>query len=285
MKWLLNFKKETCTRRNLKQAKPHKLKASRNLELSPLFFFLLIFLSLMQVGLSIPFKRNEYAFLRMIQSQLNEITIKIEGTGEQQILGGNYSFCPNSITLNGNPVTINSANCSLINIPTGGSETNTVKMTWNDKLYSLHGMFENLTNIVEVDLSKFDSSLVQHMTQMFWNCISLTSINFENFNTSLVEDMHLLFGSCENMTEFDLSSFDTSRVRTMYFMFASCAKVTSLNLAHFNTSNVETMEAMFYETWALESLDISNFDTSKVYHILKLQMSKLWNICSIFVLI
>ena len=82
MKWLLNFKKETCTRRNLKQAKPHKLKASRNLELSPLFFFLLIFLSLMQVGLSIPFKRNEYAFLRMIQYQLNEITIKIEGTGE-----------------------------------------------------------------------------------------------------------------------------------------------------------------------------------------------------------
>ena len=241
MKWLLNFKKETCTRRNLKQAKPHKLKASRNLELSPLFYFILIFLPLVQLGLSAPLIRNEYVPLRMIQSLSNEITIKIEGTGEQLILSTNYSFCPNSIALNGNPVTINSVNCSLINIPTGGSETNTVKMTWDDKLYSLHSMFENLTNLVEVDLSKFDSSSVKHMTQMFWNCVSLTSINFANFDTSLVEDMHLLFGSCEVLPKLDLSSFDTSRVTTMYFMFASCFKLTSLNLAHFNTSNVETM--------------------------------------------
>ena len=40
-------------------------------------------------------------------------------------------------------------------------------------------MFNGLTNIIEVDLSKFDASLVINMYTMFCDCSSLKSINLE----------------------------------------------------------------------------------------------------------
>ena len=192
MKWLLKFKEETYSQRNSKKKQPNEVKRLKNLELFSLFYFVLISFSLIQLGFNIPMKRKEGTPFPM-QSYSNEITIKLEGIGEQYILGQNFSLCPDSIILNGQSITVKEFNCSFIDIPDTAPPISTIQLIWNEKIYSLHGMFENLSNLVEVDLSKFDSSLVRHMTQMFWNCISLTSINFQNFNTSLVEDMHLLF--------------------------------------------------------------------------------------------
>ena len=128
-----------------------------------------------------------------MKSHSNEITIKIQGTGDQYVVYEYFYKCPDSIYLN--TVLTNSigSNCKIINIPTEGETTNTVKLVWNDKLQSLHSMFENLNHLKEADLSHFDSSQVSHMTDMFYNCTSVTSINFSNFNTSLVEDMRALF--------------------------------------------------------------------------------------------
>ena len=125
-------------------------------------------------------------------------------------------------------------NCKIINIPADGETINTVKLVWNEKLFSLHGMFTNFNHLKEADLSNFDSSSVSHMTDMFYNCPSVTSINFSNFNTSLVEDMRSLFYECESLTELDLSSFDTSKVKTMYFTFKGCRNLRTLNIASFN---------------------------------------------------
>ena len=263
MKYLPNLKAKTYPPKVLKKKKSYGTKSPRNLELSSLVYFVLIFFSILELGLNTPVYRKKGVQIP-IQSNQNEITMIISGTGEQPILGYNYSFCPNKIYLDGNEITINQNNCSLINIPEGGSERKTVKLMWDNNLGSLHGMFERMTNLLEVDFSNFDSSSAVHMTQMFLNCTKLTSINFANFRTSLVEDMHLTFGDCQSLEELDLSSFDTSKVTTMYFMFAGCNKLKSLNLENFNTAQVETMEAMFYNLTSLESVNIRNFDTSKV---------------------
>ena len=152
MKCLLKWKEEANTRKISEKKKSFKVKAMKNLNLFPLFYIILIIFSLMQLGLNISINRRENALFHKMQSQLNEITIKIDGTGDQYILGGNYSFCPDSIELNGQAITVNSINCSVINIPDEENVVNRIKMAWNDKLYSLHGMFENLTNLVEVAL-------------------------------------------------------------------------------------------------------------------------------------
>ena len=92
MKWLLKSKEEANIRKISEKKKSFKVKSMKNLNLFPLFYIILIFFSLMQLGLNISIYRRENALFHKMQSQLNEITIKIDGTGDQYILRGNYSF-------------------------------------------------------------------------------------------------------------------------------------------------------------------------------------------------
>ncbi len=125
-------------------------------------------------------------------------------------------------------------------------------------------LFENCTNLVDIDLSGFDTNNVTSMESMFSGCSSLQNINLDNFNTENVTDMFGMFSNCHRLENLDLSSFDTSNVTTMIGMFCNCGSLTSLDLSHFDTSNVITMESMLSGCGSLTSLDLSHFNTSKV---------------------
>ena len=224
-----------------------KLKSKKySKSIIPIFYFTLIILSKI-----------------LIISTSNEIIIKISGTGEQSLLSENFYPCPSSIYLNNQPVDINSTNCKKINIPEGVL-SNTIKIEFNGIVTSLKEIFSNLQNLIEVDLSNFDSSSVIDMKDMFFNCNSLTSINLSNLKTNSVQIMQGMFYSCSSLKELDLSSFDTSKVRSMAYMFRFCKNLISLNISSFKTSNVELMISMFRNLESLENLDLSHFDTSKV---------------------
>ena len=122
---------------------------------------------------------------------------------------------------------------------------------------------QKIKNILEIDLSNFDTSEVTDMHNMFYGTSNLTTLNVSNFDTSKVTDMGLMFYGMSNLTTLDLSNFDTSKVTNMGNMFSSMTNLTSLNLSSFNTSKVTDMGFMFYGIPNLTSLDLSNFDTSK----------------------
>ena len=122
---------------------------------------------------------------------------------------------------------------------------------------------QKIKNILEIDLSNFDTSKVTDMHNMFYGTSNLTTLNVSHFDTSKVTDMSLMFYGMSNLTTLDLSNFDTSKVTDMGNMFASMTNLTSLNLSSFNTSKVTDMGFMFYGIPNLTSLDLSNFDTSK----------------------
>ena len=155
-------------------------------------YFLHIILQLNQVALNLSFPEKENSQFQM-KSYSNEITIKIQGSGNQYVVYERFYKCPDYIYLNSFLTSSIEGNCKIISIPAHGEIINTVKLVWNDKLHSLNGMFMNFNHLKEADLSNFDSSLVSHMTAMFYNCPSVTSIDFSHFNSPLVEDMHLLF--------------------------------------------------------------------------------------------
>ena len=121
-----------------------------------------------------------------------------------------------------------------------------------------------IKNILELDLSNFDTSKVTDMDSMFFDLRNITSLNLSNFDTSKVTDMHYMFFDMSNLTTLDLSNFDTSKVTLMYQMFDRASSLTSLNLSNFNTSKVIGMSGMFAGMSNLTSLNISNFNTSKV---------------------
>ena len=187
----------------------------------------------------------------------NEITIIIKGTGEQRILV-DKTVIPNQIYLNNISLPVNRI---LYNLTL---EINTIRMIWETPFSDCNSMFYYLGNIIEIDLSNFDSSQVTDMAGMFHGCHSLTSINFSNMNTTLVTSFQYMFFECYNIKALDLRSFDTSSVTTMFQMFYQCYSIQSIDLSSFNTPSLTTMFQMFYECYSLESLDLSSFNTSSV---------------------
>ena len=123
---------------------------------------------------------------------------------------------------------------------------------------------QKIKNILDLDLSNFDTSKVTNMSYMFFSMSNLTSLNLSNFDTSKVTNMVDMFASIRNLTTLDLSNFDTSRVTNMSAMFSGMSSLTTLNLSNFDTSNVTNMYCMFSGMSNLTTLNLSSFDTSKV---------------------
>ena len=100
-------------------------------------YFLQIILQLIQFGLNLSLSKKECFHFQM-KSQSNEIIIKIEGTGDQYVVYEQFYKCPDYIYLNMDLTISIEGNCKIINIPADGETINTVKLVWNEKLYSLH---------------------------------------------------------------------------------------------------------------------------------------------------
>jgi len=115
-----------------------------------------------------------------------------------------------------------------------------------------------------LNLSSFDTSKVEDMSEMFAKTKNLTSVNLSSFNTSNVKDMKNMFRYASAVTNLDLSSFDTREVTNMRSMFAHMKALTNLNISSFRTPKVTDMSGMFLNMEKITSLDLSRFDTSKV---------------------
>ena len=132
------------------------------------------------------------------------------------------------------------------------------------KVTDMSLMFSGMRNLTTINLSSFDTSQVTDMRHMFDNMSNLTSLDLSNFDTSQVTDMRYMFNNMSNLTSLDLSKFDTSKVTNMLAMFANITNLTTLNLSNFDTSKVTNMNSMFHGMSNLTTLNLSNFDTSKV---------------------
>ncbi len=154
-----------------------------------------------------------------------------------------------------------------------GSSSGQIKLNANSRY-----LFANLTNAIEIDLSKLETSKVTNMSYMFSNCNNLANLDISNFDTSKVTSMQMMFAYCYKVLNLDVSNFNTSKVTDMSGMFDGCKNITSLNLSNFNTSSVIDMNSMFTACFSLTTLDLSNFDTSKV-----ISMYQMFRNCSTLV--
>ena len=127
----------------------------------------------------------------------------------------------------------------------------------------MYGMFYGMSNLTTLNLSSFDTSKVTNMGSMFYGMSRLAILDLSNFNTSKVTNMSSMFFGIA-ITTLNLSSFDTSQVTDMSNMFKYVYNLTTLNLSNFDTSQVTNMSEMFKNMYNLTTLDLSNFNTSKV---------------------
>ena len=148
------------------------------------------------------------------------------------------------------------------------------------KVTDMKWMFYGESNLTSLDLSKFKTSRVTNMDYMFSGISNLITIDLSSFDTSKVTDMSGMFYDMSNLTTLDLSTFDTSQVTDMDYMFTGMHNVTALNISNFNTSNVRYMNHMFYGMSSITSLNLSNFNTSKVIN-MKAMFCKIDNLISL----
>ena len=142
-----------------------------------------------------------------------------------------------------------------------------IKIKFNIKIKDCSYMFYGCSNLINIDLSSFDTSNVNNMSHMFDKCYNLTNLDLSSFDTKNVTDMSFMFSVCSNLTSVNLSSFDTKNVTNMSSMFSVCSNLTSLNLSSFDTKNVTDMNSMFYYCSNITDIDISSFDTENVTNI------------------
>ena len=132
------------------------------------------------------------------------------------------------------------------------------------KATNMETMFSRMSNLTTLNLSNFDTSKVTSMIGMFFDTHELTSLNVSNFDTSNVTDMSRMFGALSSLTSLNVSNFDTSQVTNMSYMFDSVSNLLTLNVSNFDTSKVTNMSNMFSRMSNLTTLNVSNFDTSQV---------------------
>ena len=136
---------------------------------------------------------------------VNEITLKVKGTGIQNILFdlaiNNYDHIPCPSKRYVDDVVQNRNPCYQVNVNKLGS---IIKLEWDKPLNSTYALFRECENITEINLTNFDTSLVIDMSNMFSYCHSLISIDVSNLNTAKVNKMKSMFQYCNLLTSLNL---------------------------------------------------------------------------------
>ena len=206
------------------------LKRKKNYQII-LYIFLFIILSL--------FKESSEYFLNYLYKE-SIVKLVLKPGNNQNILSSSYSgTLPNKIIVNGkeqNPIS------KIVSNNLYSSNNNNITLIWTDSLSSCANMFNSMTNIISIDMSKFDFSNVNSMAYMFNGCTSLKYLNLDNIKTSSVTAMYNLFTDCSSLTYLNLYSLDTSNVQCLCGIFSGCSSLLYLNMI-----NVKDPKSCVYE--------------------------------------
>ena len=223
-----------------------------------IFFYLLM---ITNVFILISAKSNNSRLLNQLDEQrIPNITLKVKGKGIKKAFSDIDSFerdfYPKEVYINGElqPLVNYSYYFNLTE--------NNVELIWDNIIIQTDYMFYECYDIIEIDFSNFNTSMVANMSYMFGNCYSLTSINLKNFDITSTIYINSMFENCTSLISLDLSCFDASNVLLMDRMFYNCSSLENLNLTHFKTSKVTDIQYLFTHCLLLRSLDLSEFDTS-----------------------
>lgn len=119
---------------------------------------------------------------------------------------------------------------------------------------SMKGLFYNMNNLEELDVSNFDTSKVTNMNMLFRYCYKVKSLELSNFITDNVTNMAQMFDFMKELVEVDVTSFDTSKVTDMRWMFYKNYQLTQLDLSSFDMQMQPSLRRMFVEDSNLELL-------------------------------
>ena len=130
----------------------------------------------------------------------SSITIKIEYNDSQQVLSKGYKGeKPTNVKIGDCDQHLQNNNDFSFKYP-----NNTIEIIWENNLYSTENMFEGCSNITEIYLSNFNSSLVNNTKNMFYGCSSLITLDISNFNLSRIGEVKEILSEFYNLEYLNL---------------------------------------------------------------------------------
>jgi surface protein len=116
----------------------------------------------------------------------------------------------------------------------------------------------NLCYEFNEDISKWDVSNVENMTEMFMDCKKFNT-PIGDWDVSKVKDMSGMFFMAENFNQ-SLSNWNVSNVKSMSSMFKDACSF-SKPIGDWDVSNVKDMNGMFYNDFSFGE-DLNNWKVS-----------------------
>ena len=127
-----------------------------------------------------------------------------------------------------------------------------IKLKLNISIKDCSYMFANCSNIIDIDLSSFDTKDVINMSYMFYNCYKLTYIDLSSFETKNFINTSYMFHGCLNYPIVKLKNIIVS------------AKEIKIDLSNKNLSNMELNLISEIKFKNLEEINISHNNLSDI---------------------
>ena len=137
---------------------------------------------------------------------------------------------------------------------------NIIKYIFKNKVTNICYLFNDLKNLISIDLSHFNAENITDMSYMFVNCECLTSIDLSNLNTENVTHLEYMFAYCISLTSLNLSNLNMKNAIDMTYMFSQCYSLTSLDLSNIKIQNVADVKDMFYQCRSLKKNNVITQD-------------------------
>lgn len=137
--------------------------------------------------------------------------------------------------------------------------------TWDtSSITSLVQVFSGAPNIESVECAEWNVSNVTRFYATFDGLKRLKNVNISNWDTTKSTTFDCFFSNNNSLQQLDVSNLKTQNCSTFYSMFGACHALQQLDVSKFNMANARNTHSMFGYCVSITSLDISNFDLSNV---------------------
>ena len=184
-----------------------------------IFISYIIFILNKFIIIKILCKINNSILLNSLHFHDSKITLIIKGIGESIIFGNETNQNFQSINFL-KEVYINGNIQQKIEYKYNFNQTyNYVELIWDENIDNCVYMFSKCSNIIDINLTNFDTSQVTTMEYMFYCCSSLISLDLSYFETSRLTSVEHIFDGCVNLEFINLSNFGTGDIGRYQDMF------------------------------------------------------------------
>ena len=120
-----------------------------------------------------------------------------------------------------------------------------LKIIIKKNVFSLSGLFSNITNLQSIDFTGFNINLVHNFDSLFEGCESLEDVKFPiDVVSANVISMNNMFKGCASLTFVNLTSFTITDKTSLAGIFAGCLKLKNVDISSFNFINADFFDGI-----------------------------------------